>query len=175
MRFFVLSFIIEVGIMKKSTIVMVILIFAISFVGIAFPRHSAKAFLPILPFGGKILAETVCKNGVLLLVPLPIPGLYLLPPPPAAIIYRYGLPILSNNVLGLASPGGACVCPTGGCEVAVAAGVIIGAVLGGPIGAIIGGLIGFGGTTIPALGTVRIIGTSLPIPIPSSSTPIPDF
>lgn len=117
-----------------------------------FPVYYAYA---VLPLGGKVLAMSICVNGKLLVLSPPTPGPYLFPfvPPPLLLGFP---PIIASWVLGLAIPGGACICPRGGCELLALAGFI----LAGPIGAAIGA----GASTIPALGTFFLIGTTPPAP-----------
>lgn len=133
--------------------------FAVAAMSISLLTAALPAFA-FLPFGGRIVAEIPCKNGVLLALSPPTPGFYLLPPPPAARVYAFFLPIIPNWVLGLAVPGGVCACPSPHCEIAAVAGAIGGLALAGPVGAVIGAAVGIGATTLPAQATIIMVGTS---------------
>ncbi len=84
-----------------------------------------------IPFGGFVTHVEYCCNGILLQVGPPVGGLYLVGP--GSIIFPFYQFFRSGvYVLGNASPGGACSLISSECEV-----------------------------TIPAIGTVSIMGTSL--------------
>ena len=145
---------------KKFTVFLVIA----AVLSLALTAHAAVPVLSI--FGGPVLAKIICKNGSLLIVGPPGPGAFLLLPPPASVLFPFFFPVPPNFVLGGATLGGVCACPTGGCEALAVAGFV----LGGPIGAAIGAA----ASTIPADGTIRVVGTSLPKPS-TPAGPIPDF
>jgi hypothetical protein len=88
-------------IMKKN-----LFIFLALLILTLFPLYYAYA---VIPLGSKVLAMTICINGYLLVLSPPTPGLYLFPftPPPLLL----GLPpVIASWVLGLAFPGGVCIC-----------------------------------------------------------------
>lgn len=90
----------------------------------------AKPVEAFLGFGGKILNAIPCANGLLLTIGLPRGGLFLWTPATRTFLWYQLKP--GPWALGGYVPGGSCVCPYGNCE----------------LGA------------IPALGTIKMIGTS---------------
>lgn len=90
---------------------------------------NAMPFGGLFSFGGFVFNQTFCANGVLLFAGPPRGGLYMYSG--GALYARYA-PFAGHWVVGLASPGGACVCPNGNCEAGA----------------------------IPARGTIVIVGTS---------------
>lgn len=88
-------------------------------------------FLAFLPFGGRVIQYIPCANGIWFGVGPPKPGTFMFMPGISQLFRMFSL-LPGVNVVGNATPGGACVCPFGNC-------------LRGAIG---------------AQGTVRLIGTS---------------
>ena len=84
----------------------------------------------ILGFGGRILHLTPCANGTLIAIGPPRSGLFMGMPGTLTFAWRQLRP--GPWALGSYVPGGTCVCPYGQCEVGA----------------------------IPALGTMKAIGTS---------------
>ena len=107
--------------MKKLAILLFVCMMTFVFAGTAY------AAVPLLIFGGPVIAKTVCNYGSLLIVGPPMPGSFLLLPPPASLIFPFFLPFPKRLVLGNATPGGLCM---------------------------------VGVVPIPAVGTIKMIGTS---------------
>ena len=136
--------------------------FTILIIGVFLVFNPTFAALPFGPFGGRVIAEVACLNGILLAIGPPTPGLYLLPP--TAAIFSWYAPIIPNWVLGTSFPGGTCHCPSDGCVIKVAKAAVltvVGFVIAGPVGAFIGGAVGTLSGDVPANATIIMIGTSL--------------
>lgn len=73
----------------------------------------AISFSGLMHFGGFAFNQIFCANGILLFVGPPRGGTFMYSPG-AQLRARFA-PFAGHWVLGLASPGGACVCPSGNC------------------------------------------------------------
>lgn len=100
--------------MFKHIRLLLIIILTLGTLFIGFAPASAIGFKGLIPVGGLVYSQIFCANGVLLFVGAPRGGSFMYSP--GARLYAKFAPFSGRHVLGLASPGGACTCPSGNCE-----------------------------------------------------------
>lgn len=102
------------GVIRHIRILLITLLTAGTLFLMVAPAN-ALPFTGLLPVGGFVSSQIFCANGTLLFVGPPRGGAYMFSA--GSRLFARFSPFAGHHLLGLVSPGGACVCPNGNCEV----------------------------------------------------------
>lgn len=89
----------------KSAFIICAFLFLLLILSIIISPHAAEA-VGIINFGGKVISNVPCIEGALVTIGLPKPGAFLITA--GSRIYKYKMPFMGANVLGVALPVGTC-------------------------------------------------------------------